>query len=202
MVITRIVLSAGRSSRMGRPKALLEFGPKTAMDLIAALSPPTGFSMSTIIVTGFHHDEIAAKAYDLGWKVVRNENFDRGQTSSLKCGLREVGTDSERVLLHPIDCPLVTNADYRACFEAVAAHRSTDLPPIVIASREMRRGHPVILPNDVAARMLQLGDDEPARGIWKEYASRINHVTVENPWVVRDLDTPEDYAAARAHLGI
>lgn len=202
MLITRIVLSAGRSSRMGRPKALLEFGAKTAMDLISALSPPSGFSMSTIIVTGFHHDEIAPKAHSLGWKIVRNEQFDRGQTSSLKCGLGGVGWDSERVLLHPIDCPLVTSSDYRACFEAVDANRSTDPPPIVIASWAMRRGHPVILPIDVAARMLRLGDDEPARGIWKEYASRIEHVTVENPWVVRDLDTPDDYAAARAHLGV
>lgn len=76
-----------------------------------------------------------------------------------------------------------------------------DPPPIVIASHAMRRGHPVVLPMDVAERMLLLGDDEPARNLWKDLAARIIHVDLENPWVVRDLDTPDDYAAAKISLG-
>jgi CTP:molybdopterin cytidylyltransferase MocA len=109
---------------MGRPKALLDFGGRTALDLVLDACAGLG---DPVVVLGAHPDLRVPRG-----RIVVNSDWARGQTSSLKAGLRGSTGD---FLLFPIDYALVTADDVRA----VASARGR----IVIPSRDMRRGHPV-----------------------------------------------------------
>src|SRR5256886_3891836 len=79
-----IVLAAGASSRMGRPKALLDFDGRTALDLILEAVRGQG---TPIVVLGPNHDEIRARVEMDGVQVAYNLEVDSGQTASLRAGL-------------------------------------------------------------------------------------------------------------------
>ncbi|MCA9320016.1 MAG: NTP transferase domain-containing protein, partial [Planctomycetes bacterium] len=107
--------------------------------------------------------------------------------------------DCEAFLLHPVDLPLVSLADYEAVLQAwigLADRRSK----IVVASHAMRRGHPALFGMAFRDAFLALGDDAPARDVLRAHENHITHVTVKNPWVLRDIDTAQDYRAATAQV--
>jgi CTP:molybdopterin cytidylyltransferase MocA len=179
-VIVPIILAAGASSRMGRPKALLDFDGRRAIDLVldacAGLETP-------IVVTGAHPVDVGDRA-----TVVVNPEWSRGQMSSLKAGLRALPPGATAFLLFPVDCCLVTADDVRAI---VAAWKCQTL---VVPSRDMRRGHPVLVDASLIPPLLALSDTASAREVFHKY--RPEYVTSVSPHVLMDLDTPEDYARA------
>lgn len=180
---------------MGGNKALLDLGGRTALARVASLRLPQ--PCRSVVVVGAEAEAVRVEAASAGLEVVTNAAFDEGQTGSLQCGLRALA-GCEAFLLHPVDLPLITQDDYD---RVLAAHLEGARPDaITVASFAMRRGHPVIFGAVVAERLLALGPDEPARAVLSDPSSPLRHVVVENPWVLRDLDTPADLAAARDAL--
>jgi molybdenum cofactor cytidylyltransferase len=183
-MITPIILAAGASTRMGRPKALLEFNGRTALalvlDAVRELDEP-------VVVLG--HEAETLRPHVTRGRAVTNADWARGQTSSLKAGLR-AAPGSEAYLMHPVDTPLIRVEDVRA----LVASRQGDprAGRVWIPSHRMRRGHPVLFDAPVAEELLRLDDASPARGILE--AAGIVHVETESPYVLMDMDTPDDYA--------
>ncbi len=173
-----MVLAAGASTRMGRPKALLDFDGRRAIDLV--LDACTGLG-APIIVVG--RDTFEARG-----TMIANRDWERGQTSSLKAGLRALPSDAKAFLLFPVDYALVTADDVRAI---VAAWRNQ---PLVVPSRDMRRGHPVLVSASLRDELLALPDTASAREVFHRYEPA--YVTAVSAYVLMDLDTPEDYARA------
>src|SRR5438067_8801497 len=99
-----IVLAAGASSRMGRPKALLDFDGRTALALaleaMAGLAPP-------IIVLGPNRPEIEARVNLSGARVAINPDVSRGQSASLRAALAMLPLEGEAFVFMPVDYPLV-----------------------------------------------------------------------------------------------
>src|SRR6185295_12766502 len=105
-VTSAIVLAAGGSSRMGRPKALLDIGGRPALEVVCA-TLRAGGADDVVVVVGRHAREIRAGADLGGVRVVDNPRWASGRTSSIQCGLAAVAHDAEWSLLALVDMPLV-----------------------------------------------------------------------------------------------
>ena len=190
-MIVPIILAAGASSRMGRLKALCDFDGRTCLELAldacreARLAPP-------IVVLGFQAETIQRLMPFGDATVVTNESAERGQTSSLKAGLSALPDHAEAFLLYPMDYPLVCAAELRLL---VSARRSRSSGRrIFIPSHDGRRGHPVLFDATLRAAFMQLADESPARTVVDASRDQISYVECETPYVLIDMDTPEDYA--------
>jgi molybdenum cofactor cytidylyltransferase len=189
--LTPIILAAGASTRMGRPKALLDFDGKTALEL--ALDAVAGVGRP-VVVLGPNHEEIEA-AVDLRGRSVRgalNLDVPSGQTASLLRGLSVLPANAEAFLFMPVDFPLVSAADVERLVEAYRADRDARAA-IFIPSHGMKRGHPVLCRRELAAELQALPAGAPAREVIHRDPGRIAYVEYPEAYVLMDMDTPEDY---------
>ncbi len=142
-----VILAAGASSRMGRPKPLLPLDGETFLDrLIAAFS---GICRPITVVLGHDADRIRAgihRAADAEFVV--NPDPDRGMLSSLQCGLAHLGGDVDAVLFTPADLPSIHSSTIAAVAGSDAA--------IVIPRCGGRNGHPVRVSRAIADELLAL----------------------------------------------
>lgn len=194
MNVTALVLAAGSSRRMERPKALVEWRGETFLARVVRTLLAGGVSRVLVVVGGPHADEIARAAGDLAGPVtvVPNPDPTDGPVTSVRCGLRALGEEGEAVLVQPVDIPGITAEDVRA---VLAAAGTTPAPDAVVPSVAMRRGHPLILRRALAARLLAPDGPPHVRALLAEAGVTIEHVVRENRALLHDVDTPEDLAA-------
>jgi CTP:molybdopterin cytidylyltransferase MocA len=192
-VVVPIILAAGASVRMGRPKALLDFDGKSALELVLDACAEGGTTRRPIIVVREPADDIRARLGRASsapiWVV--NHRAERGQTSSLRAGLGQLPPGASAFLLFPVDYVLVTAADVRALVQAFANEASKKR--IVIPSWQRRRGHPVLIAAELSGEFLALADDGSARDIINAHAREILHVEASSDRVLQDMDTLADY---------
>lgn len=182
-MIGAIVLAAGSSSRMGRPKALLTAKPGGLrfVDAVVLTACAAGASVVRVVVApGFGRP----KPY-----YVVNPNPDAGMLSSIHRGIDAIDEPVDAVLVWPVDHPYVTIETVVAMISAFRAGS----PPIVVPTLEGRRGHPVLF----AARVIpELYAADPARGaaaVVHAHDDRLE-LAVDDQGIVMDIDTPDDYA--------
>jgi molybdenum cofactor cytidylyltransferase len=193
--IEGLLLAAGESRRMGYPKPLLEIGGVTF--LAKSAGAILGAAERLIVVLGAYRDRIgAAVPHDPRIAIAYNPDFARGQLSSLKIGLAEVGEQARAVMVHLADHPLVS----LATFQAVVAEYGRSRMPIVIARYQGRRGHPVLFDRSIFSELMEAPEDQGARVVVNREPSRVGYVDVEDAGTVLDLDTPADLARAGLQL--
>ncbi len=192
-----ILLAAGAGRRMGESKALLDLGGEPALRrCLQALS--AGGCDELRVVLGARAEEERRALAPAAPDIVVNEHPEAGQTGSVKLALARGAGRGACFVLHTVDHPLLQARDVarlRAAFEGRA-----DGQRIVVPVVGGRRGHPALFEAALAAEILALGEDEPVHRVVRGDPARVLEVALENPWLVRDLDTPEDLAAARAWL--
>jgi molybdenum cofactor cytidylyltransferase len=188
-----IVLAAGQSSRMGRPKALLPCLPdhETFVGRVVRVLREGG--VARVAVVGRQDDEpLRAHVGTLVPSTDYLENPDpaRGQLSSLIVGIEFADAQGARgVVVMPVDIPQV-RAD--SVSSLVAAWRVNPAPILRLEYRG-RHGHPVLF-RDVVFDQLRAADPAVgAKAVIRSYADRIHDVGVTDPGVIRDVDVPEDY---------
>jgi len=180
-----LILAAGESRRMGRPKALLRFGAETFIDRLIGLFAPV--CSPVIVVLGAAADEIEAAAQRPA-VFVRNEVYMRGQTSSMQCGLRAVSPSVAGVLFTLVDHPAVSAATVS---RLVAPAGSVCLR---VPRYGGRNGHPIWFSRGLVREFLALPDQGAARDVVRAHAAETEFVDVDDPGVTADIDNPEDYA--------
>jgi molybdenum cofactor cytidylyltransferase len=194
-MVAGLILAAGRSSRMGRSKPLLTCadGRTFVHTLVDTLRE--GGADPVSIVGRPDDDALRAEVERLSppVRLVINDDADRGgQLSSLVAGLREADRPGVRgLLVVPVDAPLIRAPTIATLLREFSAANA----PIVRARHQGRHGHPVIfaraLFDELRAADPQLG----ARAVLRAHAQAINNVDVDDPGVLGDIDTPEDYRA-------
>jgi CTP:molybdopterin cytidylyltransferase MocA len=192
-----IVLAAGDSQRMGRPKALLEFDGRTALDLCVTACLEGGAS-EVVVVLGAEAEPIRKASRALlrssaPVRLVVNERHATGQTSSVQCALAEIPAGA--FLVFPVDLPLVDGSVVRALAEAYRKERERS-QRIFVAVHAKRRGHPVLFGERTRPGVLALAPEAPLHLVVRARPGRVVEVPVRSPEILRDLDTPEDYARA------
>ena len=195
--LTAIVLGAGRSTRMGHDKNRLDLDGEPA--LARVLRSLRAASVNRIVCVLAPVQNALRRAVDLrAVTCAINPDPRAGQTSSIRIAAQNVPAGTDLVLLCPVDVPLFEAEDVSALVAAFADRRSGE--SIVVPSHDGRRGHPALFTRDVVAEFGALGDDEPEYVVVRRDPARVRHVERSNAWLVRDLDTPEDLAAAQAYL--
>jgi len=183
-VIAAIILAAGASSRMGRPKALLEYRGETfAGRLVRVLSR---FCDPVLVVVGHHADAIRERVEAT---FVINPDPDRGQLSSLQSALTTL-SNVEGFLFTPVDSPSVEERTIAALLGTFRQQQT-----IVIPKYEGRRGHPVCVPAALIPEFLALAPTEETRVVINRHADRIAYIDVDDPGILADVDDPAAYRA-------
>jgi len=180
-----IILAAGESRRLGSPKQLLPLGEKTMVEHIVevALSSPL---QEVVVVLGHRAEEI--RPLLRGVKVVVNEEWPQGLSSSLCAGLRALSPQFEACLFFLADQPKVTP---QLVGSLIARHRRT-LAPIVAPRFRGQRGNPVLFARSLFPELLALQGEEGGRSLIEEHRHLVEWVEVDSGDYFLDIDTLED----------
>jgi CTP:molybdopterin cytidylyltransferase MocA len=186
MSVAAVVLAAGESARMGRPKAFLQWRGRTFVEQVVELA--RGAGCTPIVVVGG-----ATPLPELGVDVVVNAGWRRGPLSSLQVGLRAMAMRPwTGVLVLTVDRPHLRPRTMTSLVEEHARRPDAVLQP----AHDGRRGHPILHPRDVAELLLELPPLGNARDVVRrpDIAARRASVPVEDPAVHDNIDTPEALA--------
>ncbi|MBK9973332.1 MAG: nucleotidyltransferase family protein [Planctomycetes bacterium] len=192
-----IVLAAGDSSRMGRPKALLDWHGKPMIEHVLATAQSGGCTRS-LVVLGRDAEGILAGADLGGAQVVVNPDPSQGQVSSIKLGMQHQDFSTDCCVVWPVDCPLVQAGDVRALIESYGRMR-TSLMRIFIPVHAGKRGHPMLVDIGFRQPFMLLGPGDTARKVIDDNHTQVQEVPTGNAGVLADVDTPEEYKAALAN---
>jgi len=188
-MISAILLAAGESRRMGSPKALLHYQGQTFIERICTAFLTAGVD-ELIVVLGARAEEIgrALPAHPALRSVV-NSRYSQGQLSSLMVGIGALSPESEAAIVNLVDHPLVSSATITAVLDSF---RAAPLP-IVIASYQGKRGHPVLFSSQVYGEILAAPLDQGAKVVVRKDPARVREIPLDDPGILADIDTPEDY---------
>jgi molybdenum cofactor cytidylyltransferase len=190
-----VVLAAGRSLRMGRPKALLPW-PATGQPFVTHVTRTLreAGASPVCVVTGAHHALIAPVLEGAGIPVTFNPRHDEGQLASLQHGLHWgfSQTEGDWVLVTLVDVPGVQVATTRALLDAARSSSVSAVRPALGA----RHGHPVLWHRDTLASIDAADPALGGRSIMHALAAagQVLDVPVTDTGVLVDVDTPEAYA--------
>ncbi|HEX9676369.1 MAG TPA: nucleotidyltransferase family protein [Anaerolineales bacterium] len=190
-MIAAVLLAAGESRRMGRPKLTLPWGTGgSVISQVVARFRKAG-AEPLLVVTGGDREEIERALQGAGAQCLFNPNYRQGKMlSSIKVGLgRLLDGDAEAALVAPADLPSLTVETLRSLLD----HRRRSGEDLIVPSYEMRRGHPVLIGRPQWQDVLELKEGETLRNFLRRKADQIDYVVVDDPGVIQDLDTPEDY---------
>jgi molybdenum cofactor cytidylyltransferase len=201
-MVAAVVLAAGKSSRMGSPKALLRtpdgylFVARIVATFIA------GGVTDVTVVTGSDHDSIVGTVMREPPQPLptfaRNPDPSRGQLSSLWVGLdAAVGPDTEALLVTLVDVPMVETSTIA---RLLAVWHQTGAPIVRPAIGE-RHGHPVLFARSLFGELRAAPLDEGAKAVMRRHADRIVNVPVDDEGCLVDVDTPADVEALRHRFG-
>lgn len=188
MKTTGIILAAGASRRMGRPKALLEWAGEPFLDRLIGLFTSATRS-EPIVVLGRQADVIRA-GVRRPFRAAMNPDPERGMLSSLQCGLALLQPGSEGFLFTPVDYPAIEASSVEFILNAL--ERDPDAL-LAIPRHEGKRGHPVAGRAVVAEELLALTVGAQARDVIHAHRDRTVYVEVDDPGIHSDVDHPEDY---------
>jgi molybdenum cofactor cytidylyltransferase len=192
LMIPALVLAAGRSSRMGRSKAILPIGNgDTFLSRIVRTFGEAGVD-EVIVVLGHDADAIAESfaATGLQARLVLNPDYDLGQLSSLRAGLAVIDRPGvSAILLTLVDVPLVSASTVRAVVER---YRRTHAP-IVRPVEGQRHGHPLVIDRALFGALRSADDADGAKPIVRAHASPPGDVEIQDEGAFVDIDTMDEY---------
>ena len=188
--VSGLVLAAGGSSRLGRPKQLLPFGDATLLDAVLGTARACAFDQR-VVALGGSAGEVRGAVDLTGFDVVVNESFVEGCSSSIAAALGVVDPACEVLVLMLGDQPGVTPETVRALLDGRGD------TPLAVCAYSDGRGHPFAFARSVFGELSELHGDKAVWKLLEQRAGDVVEVPLEGP-VPRDVDTWQDYDAVLA----
>ena len=183
--IVPIILAAGRSRNLRVPRALADFGGKTALAI--AVENCEGLERP-LVVLGCHARRVRP-AVPAGARTILFRDWREGQLASLQCALRRV-SQKFAFLIYPVDLPLLRMATIQKLVRAFRTRKSTQ--QIVMPRYKRTDGHPVIISSLVRKEFFRA---QTAREVVYRHPQRIRIVKVGTPSIYEDFNSPDSYRA-------
>ena len=186
-----IVLAAGASTRMGRQKLTLPLADGRPLVRLAVERVLEAHLDDVVVVTGRESEAVAAALQGLAVRTVHNAGYAEGQSTSLRVGLDALAPGAEAVVVALGDQPV----DPRVIRRLVGTFRATHRPIVAPVYRD-GRGNPVLFAAVLFGELRAVTGDRGGRDVIVRDSARVAEVAVDAP-MPADIDTPEDYQAAR-----
>lgn len=188
MMIWALILAAGKSRRMGKPKMLLPFEGKTIIEKVVqnALNSQVD---NTLVVLGANSKRIQAKISKSPVHVTLNPQYAKGMLSSVQWGFQHVLQTAEAVVVLLGDQPSIPPS---VIDKIIAAYRKSR-KGIVVPIYKGRRGHPVLIDTKYREEIQKLDPEKGLRSLVYSHAEDIREVEASTSSVLKDIDFEEDY---------
>ena len=187
MSIDGVILAAGFSERAGQFKPALDLGGKPI--LVRCIESMTGVCDYIIVVAGFNMGRIIELVGEFPKvTVVKNNNFELGMFSSVRCGIR--GVTANRFFILPGDQPVVKPATFRQIVDIEA--------DIIVPRYNGKKGHPVLFDSYLIPEILAMPDTAILRDFIHSKETYI--LDVDDPGIGMDVDTMEDYQKIQTYF--
>jgi molybdenum cofactor cytidylyltransferase len=187
-MIWAMILAAGESKRMGKPKLLLPFGEKTIIETIVETVVSSKVE-KTLIIFGSEREKIEEKIKNYPVKIVYNRDFRSGMLSSVQCGFQSLPEETRAVLVVLGDQPKISATVIN---KLVDAYKSSG-KGIVLPVYNKERGHPVLIDVKYREEVENLNPEVGLRGTVYNHPEDILEVEVETPSIFQDIDDESDY---------
>jgi molybdenum cofactor cytidylyltransferase len=187
--IAGIVLAAGMSRRLGRPKQLLLLDNRPLIDHVVRTAVASSLD-EVIVVLGARAEDVRVALADAPVRFVVNHRYAEGQGTSLAAGFAALSEETDAAVVLLGDQPGVTSG---AINRVIAAWREQGAS-IAMAAYDDGRGHPVLFGRDHFAELRQLSGDVGGREIIRAHGGRVVMARIDGRIPV-DIDTEDDWRA-------
>lgn len=205
MRVSGVLLAAGASTRFGSPKMLAPIGEERIPLLRRVLETWLGAGIDDLlIVLGCNaagirarfeedllrrvHGDVAAAA---SVRFVENPSWEAGMFSSVKAGLAAASPDSTHFAVSPADIPFLSKSSLRSILSA-ATSLDTAGTSLAVPTHGGRRGHPLLIPAALRARLLSWPDSARLNQLFEEPDVTIHCLEGFDDSILQDVDTPGD----------
>lgn len=193
-MIVGIILAAGESKRMGEPKALLKIGDQHFINRIASVLEASRLDL-IYAVLGDRKEKIEP-LLSRNVNPIHNPSFQEGQISSLKAAVEKIQYENcDAAIVTLVDHPLISAAVVERLIESFYQSKKR----IIVPTHAGKRGHPVLYSREVFPQILAAPLDRGAKTVRLANLEHTLEVAVNEPGVLIDIDTPEEYERHIAH---
>ena len=190
MNVTAIILAAGTSSRMGRPKQLLSYEGKSLIRR-AAEAALASHARQTIVVTGAARNDVEAELAGLTVRVQHNPEYAQGMSTSLRTGFLAVRPEVDAIVVMLADQPFIDEAVINLLIELYERTGGTIVRPRYGGVP----GNPVLWDRSLFEELLNQSGDQGGRALLQKHKDSIVWLELPDAALQTDVDTPEAYEA-------
>lgn len=194
-MVSGVVLAAGMSRRLGQPKQLVRVNGKTLIEIALDTALRSRLADVTVVISPEMLETVRSAATN-SVHVVVNEHARRGQSSSLRLGIKAVPCESRAAIVLMVDQPLVTPA----ILDKLVETWEETQPLAVVPMYAGIRGTPALLSRSLFAQISELEGDIGAREILRRNADCVAKVEVGHLGRPLDIDTPEDLQQLKGEM--
>ena len=166
-----IILAAGGSTRMGRPKQLLQFKGQSLLRRAARVAIDAGCD-PVVVVIGHDSAAMLAELDGLGVRAIENPDWQRGIGTSIRAGVREfiaLRPETAATFIHLCDQPLIASVTFERLLDA----RLQSGKPVCVCSFAKTIGPPVLVDRAIFPALLELPDHAGAKKIWADNPQKL-----------------------------
>lgn len=184
-MLAAVILSGGASARMGSPKALLPYQGKPFLEHLLEVTNHPKIGVRRVVL-GAHAEPITKAIPVNAEEIVINEDWEKGQLSSLQAAVRSLPEGTDGMLLCLIDHPLIS----AGLVDGLIAQFYATQAPVVVPVFGGRRGHPVIFSAKVYEELERAPVEVGARGVVWAHAKEVSEYPTTEEGCVLNLNDP------------
>ena len=193
-MINAIILAAGESKRMTKPKPLLTFGDHTFLEQIISVLKLSNVDRITVVLGA--QAETVKKSIDLSeTNIVINKDYSKGQLSSLIVAIEYTPKETEAILVCLVDMPFITK---EVVDEIISKFKQTN-SPIIVPVYNKKRGHPVLFSKSLFNELTNAPQEQGARYVLYSNEEKILELDTPESGILVGINTLDDY---KFHLGV
>lgn len=188
--IVAVVLAAGISSRMGRPKLLMPWEEHTVIEETLTQVLGAGYE-EVVVVVGSEREEMQELLSTRPVRVAFNLNYRAGMSGSIKAGVSFFDATATAFAIVLGDQPQITTKIH----QLVLANFRRSKMGICVPVYEGQYGHPVVFGIQYKPRMYALQGDNGAQSVVEAHPDDVAELALKSPEIIPSIDTQKDYEA-------